>query len=208
MEDSFTGDDDLEASVKGWLQSKESADSESEEESSGSDSSRESAEEEEGGPSPTSKGRMEKRKGGKKDKDSGMFSVMAKVMNKALEQRGINNMAEVAMFAETLLKGMEKSKSTKRKGEDKDLELQGRNLIDEEFHIVDDAHKVVDWNIRNFLRPIIGDPSTYWKEGSWGTEVGPMLGTNLYLTHLFPLSVNPRTILAVYADCRHLHDGS
>ena len=73
---------------------------------------------------------MEKRKGGKKDKDSGMFSVMAKVMNKALEQRGINNMAEVAMFAETLLKGMEKSKSTKRKVEDNDLELQGRNLID------------------------------------------------------------------------------
>ena len=25
-----------------------------------------------------------------------------------------------------------------------------------------------------------------------------MLGTNLYLTHLFPLSVNPRTIQAVY----------
>ena len=25
-----------------------------------------------------------------------------------------------------------------------------------------------------------------------------MLGTNLYLTHLFPLLVNPRTIRAVY----------
>ena len=25
-----------------------------------------------------------------------------------------------------------------------------------------------------------------------------MLGTNLYLTHLFPLSVNPQTIYAIY----------
>ena len=32
-----------------------------------------------------------------------------------------------------------------------------------------------------------------------GVEVGPMLGTNLYLTHLFTLSANPRTIQAVYA---------
>ena len=36
-----------------------------------------------------------------------MFSVMAKEMKKALEQRGKNNMAEVALFAETLLKRME-----------------------------------------------------------------------------------------------------
>ena len=47
------------------------------------------------------------------------------------------------MFAETLLNGMEKSKSTKRKGEDKDLKPQG-NLIEKDFHVVDDGHKVVD----------------------------------------------------------------
>ena len=70
------------------------------------DSSNESAEGGEGGPSLTSTGRKEKKKGGKKEKDSGMFSVMAKEMKKALEQRGKNNMAEVALFAETLLKRM------------------------------------------------------------------------------------------------------
>ena len=57
-----------------------------------------------------------------KDRDSGIVSVIAQVMSKALEQRGKNTMYEVTMFAKTLLKGMEKSKSTKRKGEDKDLE--------------------------------------------------------------------------------------
>ena len=74
-----------------------------------------------------------------------MFSVMAKVTNKALEQKGKNNIAEVAMFAETLIKGIEQSKSIKRKGEDKDLESQG---IDEEFHIIDNGHQV-DLNNRN-----------------------------------------------------------
>ena len=47
---------------------------------------------------------------------------MAQVMSKALEQRGKNTMDKVTKFAETLLKGMEKSKSTKREGDDKDLE--------------------------------------------------------------------------------------
>ena len=64
--------------------------------------------------------------------------------------------------------------------------------------MVDDGHKVVKWTISNLLRPITMDPNTYWKEGTWGAEVSPMLGTNLYLTHLFPLSVNPWTIQAVY----------
>ena len=114
VEDSFTGDGDLEASVPGWLQSKEAAEPESEEESYSCYSSKESTEEGDGGPSLTSTGRKKKRKGGKKDKDSSMFSVMANVMNKALEQRGKNNKAEVAMFADTLLKGMEKSKSSKK----------------------------------------------------------------------------------------------
>ena len=123
---------------------------------------------------------------------------MAQVMSKALEQRGKNTMDKVTKFAETLLEGMEKSKSTKREGDDKDLEPQGKKLIEEDFPVVDDGHKVVDRTIRNLLRPINGDPNTYWKEGTWGREVGPMLGTNLYLTHLFPLSVNPRTIHSVY----------
>ena len=64
------------------------------------------------------------------------------------------------MFAETLLNGMEKSKSTKRKGEEKDLEPQGKILIEEDFHVEDDGYKVVDWTLRNLLRPINGEPNT------------------------------------------------
>ena len=75
-----------------------------------------------------------------------------------------------------------------------DLEPQEKILIDEDLHVEDTGHKVVDWTLRNLLRPINGDPNTYWKEA----EMSPMLGTNLYLTHLFPLLVNPQTIQAVY----------
>ena len=81
---------------------------------------------------------------------------MAQVMSKAPEQRGKNTMEEVAMFTETLLNGMDKSKSMKMKmtGADKDLEPQGKNLIEDDFHVVDDGHKVVDWTIRNLWHPI------------------------------------------------------
>ena len=34
--------------------------------------------------------------------------------------------------------------------------------------------------------------------GTWKTEVGPMLGSNLYLSHLLPGPINPWTIQAVY----------
>ena len=72
------------------------------------------------------------------------------------------------MFAETLLNGMEKSKSLKRKGEEKDLEPQEKILIDEDLHVEDTGHKVVDWTLKNLLRPMNGDPNTNLKEGSWG----------------------------------------
>ena len=84
---------------------------------------------------------------------------MARLMSKAMEKIGKNTMEEEAMFAETLLNGMEKSKSMKRKGEDTDLEPQGKILIEEDFHMEDDGHKVVDWTLRNLLRPINGDPN-------------------------------------------------
>ena len=134
-----------------------------------------------------------------------MFSVMAKEMKKALEQRGKNNMAEVALFAETLLKRMEKSKSTKRKGGDKDLEPQGKNLIDEEFYIVDNCHKVVGWKIRNLLLLINGDLGTYWKQGTWGQG-----GSNAGYKPVPDPSLPP---VSESEDdpgrlCRHRHDGS
>ena len=115
---------------------------------------------------------------------------MAQMMAKALEHRGENTMKEVTMFAETLLKGVEITKGTKRKGADKDPEPQGKNLIEENFHVVDDGHTVVDWTIRNLLCPVNGNPNSYWEEETWEAEVG--------LTHLLPLSVNPWTIQAVY----------
>ena len=45
-----------------------------------------------------------------------MVTVLAQVMSKAMQQQGKSPLDFVARFADTLLKGMEKSKSTKRKG--------------------------------------------------------------------------------------------
>jgi hypothetical protein len=90
------------------------------------------------------------------------------------------------------------NRSEKRKGEDKEIMPEVRVLIDEELKVKDDGHKVVAWKVRNMLRPINGDPEKYWHEGTWELEVGPVLGTNLFLTQLFPLSINPKTIRAVY----------
>ena len=47
------------------------------------------------------------------------------------------------------------------------MEPQGENLIEEDFHEVDDGHKRVDWTRRNLLRPINGDPNTSWRDGTW-----------------------------------------
>ena len=80
MEESFTGAEDLEASVPDWLQVQEAADSESEDGSSDSDSPGESDEEEERGPAITST----VRKGRKKNRDSGIVTVVAQLMSKAM----------------------------------------------------------------------------------------------------------------------------
>ena len=33
-------------------------------------------------------------------------------------------------------------------------------MIEKDFHVRDDGHKVVDWTIRNLLWPINGNPNT------------------------------------------------
>ena len=175
VENSFAEAEELEVSVPKWLQVKEAADTGSEDESSSSDSATESGEEEDGGPAITSTGKKDKRWGRKKDRDGGMVTVLAQVMSKAMQQQGKSTLDDVARFADTLLKGLKKSKSMKRKGEDTDLELQGKD-----FKVVDYGHKVVDWTIRDLLRPINGNFNIYWKEGTWGAEASPLLGTNLY----------------------------
>ena len=80
MEDSFAGGEDLEASTPEWLQVKAAAEAESEEGSSDSDSPEESDEEEERGPAITST----VRKGRKTNRDSGIVTVVAQLMSKAM----------------------------------------------------------------------------------------------------------------------------
>ena len=61
-------------------------------------------------------------------------------------------------------------------------------MIDGRFTIKDDGHKVVDWSVWNMFNPQNGDPAKYWIESTCEIVVAP--GTNLFLIHLFPLSVN------------------
>ena len=89
-----------------------------------------------------------------------IVSVMAQMMAKTLEHRGKNTRKVVTMFAETLCRGVEMANSTKRKWSNRGIEPEGKNLIEDNFHLVDDWHTIENWTIRNLLRPINGNPNT------------------------------------------------
>ena len=87
-------------SVPDWLQVKEAADTGSGDESSSSDSATESVEEKERGPAISSTGKKDKKKGWKKDRDSGMVTVLAQLMSKAMRQQGKSTLDDVARFSD------------------------------------------------------------------------------------------------------------
>ena len=92
--------------------------------------------------------------------------------------------------------------NNKRKAEGKDPLPEEKVLIEETWEVRGDGHKILDWTLRNTIRPINGDPDVYWKEGTWKSELAPVLGSNLTTEHLFPLSVNPGTIRRLYNSNR------
>ena len=196
MVDSFAGEEEEEVEdtdSPAWAKTREN-EMEEEEGSSESDGSLEFVD----SPTHSSTGLKKKRRS-RTDK---MAKTMAKELGRVLEKSGTGeggrgaDMEMFKAFTNSLVQGL--NRNEKRKGEEKEYMPESKILIDEQMRVKDDGHKVVAWKLRNMLRPLNGDPGKYWQEGSWETEVRPVLGTNLFLTHLFPLSINPKTIRAVY----------
>ena len=71
-------------------------------------------------------------------------------------------------------------------------------LIEESIEVKDNGHDIIEWALRNKLRPINGDPSVYWVSGTWNAVMAPNLAANLSTSHLFPLSVNHRVVRGHY----------
>ena len=88
----------------------------------------------------------------------------------------------------------------KRKASD-DPEEQEPIMIDEMIHLKDDGHTILDMQTRQRLRTPNSDPSDWWSNKAVAKTSYPVLGANMYLSHIMPSRVNPRTI-------RRCHDQS
>jgi hypothetical protein len=58
----------------------------------------------------------------------------------------------------------------------------------------DDNHSVLCWQARRLYKQPNCNPSTYWKDALYVTEVKPNLREALYLDHILPLSISPKAL--------------
>ena len=93
----------------------------------------------------------------------------------------------------------------KRKFRDEvNFAVQGPTLLLEpNYRLEDDAHVKLDLSLRQKLRPINADPTTYWVKEAFKRVDRPILGSSLYLEHLMPGFVNEATICKVYDVCAY-----
>ena len=77
--------------------------------------------------------------------DNEIVSLMAQMMAKTLKTESTTPGRYCPCFAETLCRGVEMTNSTKRKWADGGPEPQRNNLIEENFHVVNDGHMIVGW---------------------------------------------------------------
>ena len=74
-------------------------------------------------------------------------------------------------------------------------------LFDEAYHLEDDGHEKLDLKLRQRLRQINADPTTYWIKGAFKTVDRPIRGAALYMEHLMPNHINEKTICMHYDRC-------
>ena len=74
-------------------------------------------------------------------------------------------------------------------------------LFYEAYKIEDDAHEKIDTFLRQSLRPINVDPSTYWTKEAFKRVDRPIRGSALYLEHIMQVHVNEVTICKSYDRC-------
>ena len=53
--------------------------------------------------------------------------------------------------------------TNKRKTDGVDPMPKEKISIDEMWEVRDNGHKVLDWTLRNTIRPVNGDPEVFWK---------------------------------------------
>ena len=67
-----------------------------------------------------------------------------------------------------------------------------------EGRVKDNGPQIINWKMRNKLTTINGNPAKFWIHGTWDAEMKLMLRTNLFVTHIFPMSVNTKTVRMMY----------
>ena len=67
-------------------------------------------------------------------------------------------------------------------------------LLEEAYHLEDDAHSKIDTRLRQRLRPVNADPEEWWVKGAFDRCERPILGGSLYLDHIMTSSINDSTL--------------
>ena len=131
-----------------------------------------------------------KQKRGKSALEAKLERMVKAILNKNKEYKRDSQEVHLEKLMEGW-NGMSKMMNTmmsnnKRKADGIDPLLEEKVLIEETWEVRDDGHKILDWTLRNIFRPINGNLDVYWKEGTWKSELAPVLGSNLTTDHLFP----------------------
>ena len=104
-------------------------------------------------------------------------------------------------LAETMALLAKKDDDKKRKRSSKTDEEGIPVLLKGDFSIEDDSQTVFDMKIRQALRGPNDHPETWWKPEKMDDVTTPVIGRNLFLSHLMPGRINEVTL-------RKLHDRS
>ena len=59
---------------------------------------------------------------------------------------------------------------------------------------MDDNHKTFAWELRRMIKQPNREPSAYWTEAKYKTEIIPNLREALYLNHLIPMTISPKAM--------------
>ena len=77
-------------------------------------------------------------------------------------------------------------------------------ILEESYRIKDDGLELIDFGLRQGLRPINADPASYWVKGTFRQVDRPILGATLYTEHIMPGSLNKSVACKMSDRCAHL----
>ena len=68
------------------------------------------------------------------------------------------------------------------------------DFLSEGQETMEDNHKTFAWEIRRIIKQPNKEPSAYWTEAKYKTEIRPNLKEALYLSHLIPMTISPKAM--------------